>query len=59
VRLTPKGRRSFEGMASQHEEWILELFACLDEKTVHELHEALGRLRVHLVQLEKPQADAQ
>ena len=58
VRLTPKGRRSFEGMASQHEEWILELFACLDDRTVHELHEALGRLRVHLVQLEKPQADA-
>ena len=58
VRLTPKGRRSFEGMASQHEEWILELFACLDDKTVHELHEALGRLRVHLVHLEKPQTDA-
>jgi DNA-binding MarR family transcriptional regulator len=58
VRLTPKGRRSFEGMAAKHEEWILELFACLDDKTVHELHEALGRLRVHLVQLEKPQADA-
>lgn len=57
VRLTPKGRRSFEAMASRHEEWILELFDCLDDKTVHELHETLGRLRVHLVQLDKPQTD--
>ena len=30
VRLTPKGRRRFETMASEHERWILELFAGLD-----------------------------
>ncbi len=56
VRLTPKGRRGFEAMASRHEEWILELFGCLDDKTMHELHDALGRLRVHLVQVDKPGA---
>ena len=26
VRLTPKGRRGFEAMASEHEQWVLELF---------------------------------
>ena len=34
VSLTPKGRRSFEAMAKEHEEWLLELFAGLDEKAV-------------------------
>jgi len=49
VRLTPQGRRSFEAMAREHEEWILELFASLDDAIVKQLHEQLGRLRVQLV----------
>lgn len=49
VRLTPKGRRSFEAMAQEHEDWILELFAGLDGKTVQQLHSQLGALRVHLM----------
>ena len=49
VRLTAKGRRSFEAMAREHEAWILELFAGLDAAAVQQLHAQLGRLRVHLV----------
>jgi DNA-binding MarR family transcriptional regulator len=49
VSLTPKGRRSFELMAKEHEQWILEMFSGLDPKTVQQLHGHLGELRVHLV----------
>ena len=53
VRLTPKGRRQFETMAQEHEGWILELFAGLDAKTVQQLYQQLGQLRVHLVRNEQ------
>ena len=53
VRLTPKGRRQFETMAQEHEDWILELFAGLDAKTVQQLYQQLGQLRVHLVRNEQ------
>ena len=49
VRLTPKGRRAFEAMAQEHEQWILDMFAGLDAKTVHQLYTHLGALRVQLV----------
>ena len=49
VRLTPKGRRTFEAMAQEHEQWILDMFAGLDAKTVQQLHSQLGALRVQLV----------
>jgi DNA-binding MarR family transcriptional regulator len=49
VRLTNKGRRVFETMASEHELWILELFGSLDAATVQELHQSLGKLRVQMV----------
>ena len=50
VRLTPKGRRSFEAMAREHEQWVLELFAGLDAKAVQQVYAHLGALRVQLVQ---------
>jgi len=49
VQLTPRGRRSFEAMAAEHEQWILELLGGLDEAAVHVLHEKLGALRVQLM----------
>ena len=58
VRLTPKGRRQFETMAQEHEDWILELFAGLDAKTVQQLYQQLGQLRVHLVRSEQGSEDA-
>lgn len=57
VRLTPKGRRSFEAMAREHEQWILELFNGIDPKAVQQLHQHLGTLRVHLVQAEQAPAE--
>ena len=48
VRLTAEGRRSFEAMADEHEQWILELFAGLDARAVQQLHQHLGALRTHL-----------
>jgi DNA-binding MarR family transcriptional regulator len=53
VRLTPKGRRAFEAMAQEHEQWVLELFAGLDAKTVQQLYAQLGALRVQLMRVEK------
>jgi DNA-binding MarR family transcriptional regulator len=49
LRLTPKGRRSFEAMANEHEQWVLELFEGVDAKAVQQLYTHLGALRVHLV----------
>ena len=57
LRLTPKGRRTFEAMADEHEQWILELFAGLDEKTVQQLYTHLGALRVHLVRSDPSSED--
>jgi DNA-binding MarR family transcriptional regulator len=53
VRLTPKGRRGFESMAREHEQWILELLGGLDDTVVRQLYDQLGRLRVQLVDRER------
>jgi len=45
VNLTVAGRHSFEAMAREHEEWILELFAPLDERAIGQIYEHLGTLR--------------
>ena len=49
VRLTPKGRSHFETMAQEHEQWILELFACLSAPALAQLYQQLGSLRVHVL----------
>lgn len=46
VRMTPHGRRSFEAMAKQHEEWILELFDGVDADGIKRLYAELGSLRL-------------
>ena len=48
VALTPKGRKVFERMASEHEGWVVELFGGVAEADRHQLYELLGRLRVQL-----------
>ncbi|MCC6197996.1 MAG: MarR family transcriptional regulator [Burkholderiales bacterium] len=50
VTLTPQGRKAFEAMAKQHEEWIVELFDGVAPTVVQKLYAHLGELRVHLVQ---------
>ena len=54
VRLTAKGRTSFEAMAEEHERWIRELFAGLDADAVRQLYAHLGTLRVHLLDTLRP-----
>ena len=47
VNLTTEGRRQFEAMAQEHEQWILELFACLGTTELSQTYKQLGTLRVH------------
>ena len=46
VRLTPLGRRTFETMAKEHEEWILELFGGVEPGALERLYKELGGLRL-------------
>lgn len=48
VALTPAGRRAFEAVARVHEGWVIELLSGLGTEHKHQLHDLLGRLRVHL-----------
>ena len=57
VSLTPEGRRSFEAMAREHEQWILELFAGLGDADVKQLYTRLGDLRVQLVNNDRSTGD--
>ncbi len=57
VRLTAKGRRSFEAMAQEHEQWVLELLSGLDAKAVQQLYQHLGSLRLHLLNAEQRQTE--
>jgi len=49
VSLTPKGRKLFETMAAEHEQWILELFSCLNTSALDQVYQQLGALRVHVL----------
>jgi DNA-binding MarR family transcriptional regulator len=51
LRLTPKGRSAFEAMAREHEAWIVEILGGLDAKTLQQLHQHLGDLRVRVAAL--------
>ncbi|MBK9020446.1 MAG: MarR family transcriptional regulator [Sulfuritalea sp.] len=42
VKLTPEGRRSFRKMADAHENWIVELYAGMDEKQRNQLYDLLA-----------------
>ncbi len=50
VRLTSKGRRQFNDMATAHESWIVGAFAGLEAHEVHTLHELLGKVKQHFLQ---------
>ena len=45
VKLTAKGRRRFNALAHEHENWIVRAFAALGEKDVALLHKLLGRVK--------------
>jgi DNA-binding MarR family transcriptional regulator len=48
LRMTPAGRKAFERIAREHEQWVIELFAGLDAGHKQSLYELLGRLRVQM-----------
>ena len=48
LHLTPKGKSAFEQMASQHNQWLSELFDGMDHDVIVEVLQQLGQLRVHL-----------
>ena len=48
VRLTPKGKRAFDAMASAHEQWVIELLSGLDPGERKRLHVLLGRIKTTL-----------
>jgi DNA-binding MarR family transcriptional regulator len=47
VRLTAKGRKQFNDMARQHEDWIVQAFAGLSDKEIATLHKLLGKVKDH------------
>lgn len=51
VRLTKKGRSAFNGLALEHERWIVDAFAGLGKNDVTELHALLGRVKDNLPKL--------
>ena len=57
IRLSERGRATFQAMAAEHEQWILEIFSTLDAKSIQQLSSQLGALRVHVMELQerKPQ----
>lgn len=56
VGLTPKGRKGFEKIASEHEQWVVELFGGIQEAERQQLYALLGRLRVQLSARHAPAA---
>lgn len=51
LRLTARGRTTFEAMAREHEGWILEMFSGMDPRSVRQLHLQLGDLRMRVASL--------
>jgi len=47
VRLTPKGRNEFAGMAQAHEAWVVDAFEALSEREQETLHRLLGKVKQH------------
>ena len=45
VTLTSKGRKQFNSMATEHENWIVKAFAGLNPKDITALHGLLGQVK--------------
>lgn len=48
VKLTREGRRAFERIAAEHEQWVIELLGGLGDPALERLYDILGELRVSL-----------
>lgn len=51
VRLTSAGRTQFKAMADRHEGWIVSAFAGLSSSDIHALHQLLGKVKQHFLEL--------
>src|SRR6185295_10744738 len=51
VKLTAEGERQFRRMATEHEQWVIELFANLSAKQKKQLVDLLGELKRHITGL--------
>lgn len=51
VMLTPQGKRQFDRMAREHEQWVVALFAGLDHGEKRQMLKLLDRLKAHLTTL--------
>jgi DNA-binding MarR family transcriptional regulator len=47
VRLTVLGRKTFDDMAHQHEDWIVSAFDVLTDKEIDALYTLLGKVKQH------------
>ena len=54
VRLTGKGKRTFDVMATAHEAWIVDMFSGLKDGERAELHALLGQLKTTLQPVDAP-----
>jgi DNA-binding MarR family transcriptional regulator len=45
IRLTPKGRKVFNAMAQEHEDWIVQAFSALGAREIATLHKLLGKVK--------------
>ena len=45
VRLTSAGRKVFERMATEHEQWIVQAFESLSPRELEQLHRLLGKVK--------------
>lgn len=50
LRLTAAGRKAFEGMAAEHEAWVVAMFAGFAAAEREQLAQLLGQLRLHVAQ---------
>jgi len=48
VKLTPEGQRQFQRMATEHEQWVVDLFGGLTQKQKKQLVDLLGELKSHI-----------
>jgi DNA-binding MarR family transcriptional regulator len=49
VKLTAEGQRQFRRMASEHEQWVVDLFDALSAKQKKQLAELLGELKSRIL----------
>jgi DNA-binding MarR family transcriptional regulator len=45
IRLTPKGKRTFDAMAAEHERWVIDMLSGLSNEERDRLHALLGRVK--------------